>query len=1031
MVLRDGTIPSTEESRKALLNKVLDNFRFTAFWNVGDEQKTQISILRTMESYVQITEDNDNLTLTVAGVWKYNLDGSLITYKVDQLPESEGGTTPGRLPLENMGEDYLAITYDNSNVPNFGSIEDALYSGGTLNLTLTGSTEYEAYKVWMDSGTEEAIKARPGGTFQLWRYRKGQDFGTASPLRNADGTLVEVAVEIDPQPDETGVARQHISFTVDFDGDGQADGSLLPKYDPEGYEYIYCVVEVTQVLSTSNNYKQVFGVVQSDGTLLDTVDLGGEVQSDSEGKRPAGNAYLYNGGTLSNCIDANITTRVTKTWDAASFQSELEDVRVELKLQSRPKDSYEPWEDTSLPTVTMDEFYSEQLTQISSQSVPQYDMLGRELEYRWVECGVYQGESEENLLRDDGTFTLQQNGYSVNYQSSPVQQDGSSTLITNTLDNSLDYLVAKDWQDEQGQPMQAPAGETVTLQIFQGLPGEPLDPDPYVEITLDGVADPAPTVVNADLGITVQETEPWKGEVRNLPEFDSSGRQYEYYLLEEGDGVSRFPIYETERTEDGGYQTRVINVPTGAGNRIMVRKVWIDDSDTTHRLPVTIQAYAKEDNKPISSVTLRDGVWYGYIGIGSSYTADEVYILETQVGEEPVPLTTYYLDSGASPNYTQPEAPAEYDPDGTYTAIQYKTEYHRYEAAYSRDTIAGTEFLTVTNRRLGNIDLTVTKQWLDGEGSVRKELLAELKKTWANSDPASQLYLAIRLDLVGGEDYYEITRNGPDKADTITVGNPDNQVAILDQNGKPASSLQIVSLEPKDSTREYAFHNLPKYDRSGQVVHYTAVEVWVDGSGRELSRTELARKFPDAYALIRSYSTGYSDEKYLVGEHRDSDSQTMTVTNRLSGTKSVLWHKQWKDTYNYENGLRPDIYLDIYQVTHVRDNQGNPTTQVSLYQANYHWTYLEDDVWNGDQLLSPIYHWHAVFSSLPKYDSLGYEIYYYAVENTHVNASDFDYKDTALAYPFGGANTTPSRIGTQSGMDDGIPQNARVLTPLC
>lgn len=1018
MVLRDGTIPSTEESKKSFRNKILDNFRFTAFWNVGDEQKTQISILRAMESYVQITEDNDNLTLTVAGVWKYNLDGSLITYKVDQLPESEGGTTPGRLPLENMGEDYLAITYDNSNVPNFGSIEDALYSGGTLNLTLTGSTEYEAYKVWMDSGTEEAIEARPGGTFQLWRYRKGQDFGTASPLRNADGTLVEVEVDTDPQPDETGVARQHISFTVDFDGDGKADGSLLPKYDPEGYEYIYCVMEVTQTLSTSNNYKQVFGAVQSDGTLLDTVDLGGEVQSDSEGKRPAGNAYLYNGGTLSNCIDANITTRVTKTWDAASFQSELEDVRVELKLQSRPKDSYEPWEDTSLPTVTMDEFYSEQLTQIRSQSVPQYDMLGRELEYRWVERGVYQGESEENLLRDDGTFTLRQIGYSVNYQSSSVQQDGSSTLITNTLDNSLDYLVAKDWQDEQGQPMQAPAGETVTLQIFQGLPGEPLDPDPYVEITLDGVADPAPTVVNADLGITVQETEPWKGEVRNLPEFDSSGRQYEYYLLEEGDGVSRFPIYETECTEDGGYQTRVINVPTGAGNRIMVRKVWIDDSDTTHRLPVTIQAYAKEDNKEISSVTLRDGVWYGYIGIGSSYTADEVYILETQVGEEPVPLTTYYLDSGASPNYTQPEAPAEYDPNGTYTAIQYKTEHHRYEATYSRDTIAGTEFLTVTNRRLGNIDLTVTKQWLDGEGSVREELLAELKKTWENSDPASQLHLAIRLDLVGGEDYYEITRNGPDKADTITVGNPDNQVAILDQDGKPASSLQIVSL--KDSTTEYYFHNLPKYDRSGQVVHYTAVEVWVDGSGRELSRTELAQKFPDAYALIRSYSTGYSDEKYLVGEHRANDQQTMTVSNRLTGTKTVLWHKQWKDTYNYENGLRPDIYLDIYQVTHVRDNQGNPTTQVSLYQANYHWTYLEDDVWNGDQLLSPIYHWHAVFSSLPKYDSLGYEIYYYAVENTHVNAADFDYLDTAISYTLDG---TLTEIGTQSGVDRGIPQN--------
>lgn len=1021
MVLRDGTIPSTEESRKALLNKVLDNFRFTAFWNVGDEQKTQISILRTMESYVQITEDNDNLTLTVAGVWKYNLDGSLITYKVDQLPESEGGTTPGRLPLENMGEDYLAITYDNSDVPNFGSIEDALYSGGTLNLTLTGSTEYEAYKVWMDSGTQEAIDARPDGTFQLWRYRKGADFGAAAPIRNADGTFVEVEVNTNPQPDQDGIARQHIIFWVDFDGDDHADDCLLPKYDPEGYEYIYCVKEVTQSRADSNHYKQVFGEVQDDDTLLDRIEVNGSIVEDTEGKRPAGNAYLYNGGTLSNCIDANITTRVTKTWDAASFQSELEDVRVELKLQSRPKDSYEPWEDTRLPAVTMDEFYSEQLTQISSQSVPQYDMLGRELEYRWVECGVYQGKSEENLLRDDGTFTLRQNGYSVNYQSSSVQQDGSSTLITNTLDNSLDYLVAKVWQDEQGQPMQAPAGETVTLQIFQGLPGEPLDPDPYVEITLDGVADPAPTVVNADLGITVQETEPWKGEVRNLPEFDSSGRQYEYYLLEEGDGVSRFPIYETERTEDGGYQTRVINVPTGAGNRIMVRKVWIDDSDTTHRLPVTIQAYAKENNKAISSVTLRDGVWYGYIGI-DSYTADEVYILETQVGDKDVPLTTYYLDSGASPNYTQPEAPAEYDPDGTYTAIQYKTEHHRYEATYSRDTIAGTEFLTVTNRRLGNIDLTVTKQWLDGEGSVRKELLDELKKTWENPDPANKLYLAIRLDFDGAtEDYYEITRNGPGEADTITVGNPDNQVAIVDQDGNKVSSVQVVSLE--DSTRDYDFHNLPKYDRSGEVVHYTVEEIWVDGSGNEVSRSTIAQKFPEVYALIQNYATGYTVGPYNVGDLHAHDTQEITISNRLTGSKSVLWHKQWKDTYNYENGLRPDIYLDIYQVTHVRDNQGNPTTQVSLYQANYHWTYLEDDVWNGDQLLSPIYHWHAVFSSLPKYDSLGYEIYYYAVENTHVNASDFDYEDTALAYPFGGANTTPSRIGTQSGMDDGIPQN--------
>lgn len=88
-----------------------------------------------------------------------------------------------------------------------------------------------------------------------------------------------------PQPDETGVARQHISFTVDFDGDGKADGSLLPKYDPEGYEYIYCVKEVTQSRADSNHYKQVFGEVQDDDTLLDRIEVNGSIVEDTEGKR--------------------------------------------------------------------------------------------------------------------------------------------------------------------------------------------------------------------------------------------------------------------------------------------------------------------------------------------------------------------------------------------------------------------------------------------------------------------------------------------------------------------------------------------------------------------------------------------------------------------------------------------------------------------------------------------------------------------------------------------------------------------------
>ena len=44
--------------------------------------------------------------------------------------------------------DYLGLTYDNSSVPNYGSIDDKLYSGGTLYLTLKGIVDFWAEKEW-------------------------------------------------------------------------------------------------------------------------------------------------------------------------------------------------------------------------------------------------------------------------------------------------------------------------------------------------------------------------------------------------------------------------------------------------------------------------------------------------------------------------------------------------------------------------------------------------------------------------------------------------------------------------------------------------------------------------------------------------------------------------------------------------------------------------------------------------------------------------------------------------------------------
>ena len=84
-----------------------------------------------------------------------------------------------------------------------------------------------------------------------------------------------------------------------------------------------------------------------------------------------------------------------------------------------------------------------------TDSAPQYDALGRELEYRWVETAVYQGKgSTQNLFQQDGngggTFTLQQSGRIIEYRSTvQVDEESGHTTVTNTIANTIDYDVEK------------------------------------------------------------------------------------------------------------------------------------------------------------------------------------------------------------------------------------------------------------------------------------------------------------------------------------------------------------------------------------------------------------------------------------------------------------------------------------------------------------------------------------------------------------------------------------------------------------
>ena len=883
----------------------------------------------------------DGGALSIQGLWRYTLDGRDITYTIEAQDEEQTS-----FAFDGMEDgDQIVFSYDNAGAPNHGSATDKLYSGGTLDLRLTGTTTFQATKEWLDAGDPETIAKRPAGTLELWRYKAEEGFQTAAPVR--DGTGAIVSVPLDTQDNST------IFFPL--------DGSELEKYDADGNKYLYVVREY---LNGSGSYEQVFGKVSEDGTIQDRLEIDGEVQNTTEPRSDAQNDFLYDGGTLSNRIVGRTVVKGEKVWDAAAFQAALSDVRIVLTLQARPagSTSQDDWENTEV-TKELTDFTAENMaSQPVEEEYSRYDDLGNPLEFRWVETAVYQGkDSTENLLKD-GTFTLQQDGRPVVFRSLVKTLEDGTTRITNSITDTITYDLEKQWEDKDGNLIDPPADvASITLALYRLSGNGTLEKDTvsYLTVTLDGQPEVEATPVSTDPeeeGVTVRfrEDSPWHGELTGLPQYDENGRQYEYVLLESSGAANWFPTYTTTRDEEGNYNTIITNAP-GEGHRIMVRKEWIDDGDDAHREPVTVGIYNRNTNAWVNTVTLgEDGVWQELVSIGE-LEPKEVYIRETQLGDQLV-------------DYTDVDGPLD-DPEKPYEgSIQVTGEHHRYEVTHlPMETIAGEAFYRVVNRRLGNVDLTVTKTWVDGDGELRQQLADALEE--------EDLRLALVLDFAEAtsSDKYKMTRQ-KDGGDTINLGGYEN-VSIQNDQGQPAQSIQALTFN--EDTTKYYFFNLPKYDASGTVVNYTVTEQIVKEDGTVV--TDLG-PYLDLAKVWDQYSTRY-EERYDTGDHYFNDEQTVEVTNYLSATTEAQWHKEWHDQYAYQMNNRPDIYLDIYQYS-----PGQKT--VEIYRENYRWTQRKEDQVNQ---------WTAQLTGLPRYDDQGYEYVYYAVEKMSVrDPSSFDYAPVRL-----------------------------------
>ena len=994
-------------------NAFLESFSFFYKANYTDD-KFNSSLLKTLdeEDHIKIVNDESShqYHITIQNVPRYFIDGYQRLFHIKATDGGNQLTNGITFPVKN---DYFKISYENDPNSNYYGRTDGAYSGGKIILTLTGETEYNADKRWGDQAKEN--KNRPDISFELWRYtnKDGQSFRDASPVKNDNGELLKVYIKGNSSKDKFSISFYQSAYIDDeiqvdeaqsaFLAEESENIETLPRYDSEGNEYIYFTRETIINQSGNDQYVKVYGKVGENGQLSDTLPY--------KGNRDSVDASIYNGGTIINQLSGQVTTQVTKKWNASTFQTAFEGIKVEVKLQSKIKgDDNAEWKDVQ--TVTFEDFDAEFLSKTTSSTAPKYDYYGNELEYRWIETGIYESTTSKDnpIVPDkDGYFTIHQNGQEVRYQSVTetkldINNNQYETMIENNLDDVYKYNIDKKWY-ENGEEVEAPENAKVYLQLLYLQNGEytPIDIDEN-DIILDGIVDEKETEVDVKIAgenhkITYIEDKKWHLHVE-LPKYNKVGELFTYFVLEDhaenADGFS--PQYESRFDEDGNYYTEIQNVK-GPGQSIYIYKDWIDGSDTEHRGAVTYSAYLRIDennfipiptNSDDMTLTAED-VWWKQVGIpltvednGTVYNVDKdnVVVVETQVQSATenqvvkINPTNEQLEN-IYQDYHNPNG--ENNDNHSHEHIEFTTKEHKYRQLYSMFTVnndtSGIEFYKVTNQRLGNINIDVTKSWKD-EGFDSDE-----RKALQNELVAKNATLYLQLSCIDYPDAID-EENG-----TVNLGVEDVPIYnVPDENPTQTGSYR-VEIDLTKNTETYYFYNLPKYDTTSQVAHYEVNEVVVMGE-REMTLSQFVN-YVSGLRDQAPYSSTVTQNDYKAN-HTGTDQQTIKIENRLSDTKDVVFYKEWRDEYRIENGERPDISLDIYQL--LTDENGNK--KLNLYYKDYSWSKLDSntEVQSQDDM------WSITFKELPKYDDYGKEIIYYAKENVIINRDTFDYLDAQYYY---------------------------------
>ncbi len=837
------------------------------------------------------------------------------------------------------------------------STQDLVFNGGVLSNRLTGQVQARVTKTW-DAAAFQSDLLDVAVEFTLYQRKVAEEEETAEDwvaAENANGDSVTYIMY--------GFRAENMTSTY---------STSMPQYDAEGNELEYMWVETTV-------YEQKSGEPISD-LFIDSEKPDDKLTQEQIKQE------------LEDAAEAENAT-VTKTelnTDGALDNDSSDPFTLGHKTTSEDGDDTVEYESISS--------YEDNKTTITNRIA---DTIEYAVEKVWKnENGVVvpwpSGEGDP----DSVTMHI----YRIPSGSSMTESGKANLYVSVTIGKDGKVVFADD------SPIKDNNVEGITVVTGINATDSHFKEDNEGETAHDA---PEPDINGSN------ETNGWDAIIQGLPKYDVNGHLYTYILVE-GEAGEYHPDYQTEYYSDGCYSTIVTN-GEGGGQRIMVEKVWMDGGDDLHREPVTLEVRWKSnggegDNlhqagervEGVSGDTTltRDNGWYGYITLPEGVDPENVYVVEVSVGEneqtEPYKVTHY---TGVTNNDGTPETAESPTYDNLYGGSgtggdgygRVETSHHRYEVTYAYTSAEANplneHLFTITNRRLGNVDMTVTKEWTAGTEDELTELLDAIRIELKEIADGTELALALWLDfdVLEGErpKGWKITRNVPtaDKTggtgnedagmpsegttpvfDTVSIGGraPSTIYKTLDGDGKtysnPTTSVQILlnadtqTEDLQGAPKEYTFYGLPKYDSNGEVVKYDVEEAWVkvEAVGNETVYKEVnIEDYPQLNDLWKEFSQIRTQDDYTAASENDlynHDKQVIGINNARTGTKDVTWYKEWRDAYTEGQNQRPDIYLDIYAVKTVGGKDGKTQQQIEVVQQNYRWSVLGEDA--GDDTVT-------------------------------------------------------------------------------